>query len=270
MEQATTSTDQQLGTCQHCQRQLLATDSSCANSSIVCKICSQAFSSFKASENAKDSHPSSSPAQVIAANDLKAEDDKTQRFVRRSQRSKTQMMGTHNSRKVVTNSGSDSSEEDKATLSASDPSCECENTDETGQQCAVPFASQKSLDQHAAEVCARNSCRPFQCQSCSSSYSTASHLKAHVRSHSAASPYQCEHCGLVCSQSDQLELHVLSHAQHKPFTCSECSLTFTRASYLTVHVRNSHTGEKPYKCSQCGMAYADARNLKAHLRKHTG
>ncbi|XP_072145829.1 uncharacterized protein [Dermacentor andersoni] len=110
--------------------------------------------------------------------------------------------------------------------------------------------------------------KPFQCPSCSLSFSQQAHLKEHLHSHIGEEPYQCPSCSRSFSVESSLKKHLRTHIQEKLFQCPSCSRSFSEKGNLKKHLR-VHTGEKPYQCPSCSRSFSVECNLKRHLRTHT-
>ncbi|XP_006814516.1 uncharacterized protein LOC102809632, partial [Saccoglossus kowalevskii] len=165
------------------------------------------------------------------------------------------------------------------------------------QECGKLLAGYPNLLQHVRAVHKKE--RPFKCDTCSKTFSSASHLtthnekhltneqkllqcdkcekrfahttslKAHQRMSHREKLYSCETCGKSFPQKSNLVVHLRCHTGEKPYQCDECGKTFSQLSSLRSH-KFIHTGEKPYKCTQCEFAFVRADDLRAHIRRHTG
>ncbi|CAI2730098.1 unnamed protein product [Schistosoma spindalis] len=108
--------------------------------------------------------------------------------------------------------------------------------------------------------------RPFQCMTCSRSFSVKAGLVQHMRTHTDERPYPCLHCGRAFKQKIQLTTHMRVHSGERPYGCRLCGKLFRQQSHVVQHLR-THTGEKPHKCYQCGKAFRQKYSLISHQRR---
>ncbi|CAH8562671.1 unnamed protein product [Heterobilharzia americana] len=108
--------------------------------------------------------------------------------------------------------------------------------------------------------------RPFQCMTCSRSFSVKAGLVQHMRTHTDERPYPCIHCGRAFKQKIQLTTHMRVHSGERPYGCRLCGKLFRQQSHVVQHLR-THTGEKPHKCYQCGKAFRQKYSLISHQRR---
>ena len=91
--------------------------------------------------------------------------------------------------------------------------------------------------------------KPFSCNQCNFSRTTASYLKIHIRTHSGGKPFMCDQCDYSSTQAQHLKTHILTHTGARPFTCNQCSYSCNRSDSMKRHML-SHTGEMPFACKQ--------------------
>lgn len=141
--------------------------------------------------------------------------------------------------------------------------------------------------------------RPLECELCSRSFRTKSHIQAHMRCHipqQSDKIYTCKYCNkqfqhpriyqnhtrthvdsrpiicYVCGVTvhySGLRKHLLIHSDVKKYKCEICQRTFREKATLVIHTR-THTGEKPYKCDTCGKGFKDPSTRRVHFRSHSG
>ena len=83
--------------------------------------------------------------------------------------------------------------------------------------------------------------KPFSCNQCNFSRTTASYLKIHIRTHSGGKPFMCDQCDYSSTQAQHLKTHILTHTGARPFTCNQCSYSCNRSDSMKRHML-SHTG----------------------------
>uniref|UniRef100_A0A3Q4H2S7 C2H2-type domain-containing protein n=1 Tax=Neolamprologus brichardi TaxID=32507 RepID=A0A3Q4H2S7_NEOBR len=105
------------------------------------------------------------------------------------------------------------------------------------------FTRKKSLREHQT---VHTGARPYSCQTCAKSFSTASNLRVHKRSHSEERPYKCDECDKAFKCRMGLLQHRVVHSGEKPFTCPTCGLSFGLKYNFQRHLR-LHSGEKPFR-----------------------
>lgn len=73
---------------------------------------------------------------------------------------------------------------------------------------------------------------------CTSEYSTKFNLKRHVESvHMHLKKYQCNLCSSNFSSKQSLKEHLRIHSGFMPFKCTACDKSFRQASQLSLHKR---------------------------------
>lgn len=73
---------------------------------------------------------------------------------------------------------------------------------------------------------------------CTSEYSTKFNLKRHVESvHLHIKKYQCNQCSSNFSSKQSLKEHLRIHSGAMPFKCTACEKSFRQASQLSLHRR---------------------------------
>lgn len=104
---------------------------------------------------------------------------------------------------------------------------------------------------------------------CGRSFVTAQQLQVHRRVHTGERPFGCEHCRATFTTAGNLRNHCRSkHTGERPFACTEegCKKKFAELSSLKKH-RLVHTGEKPFKCKYCGKCFSQSSCRSTHVRK---
>ena len=110
--------------------------------------------------------------------------------------------------------------------------------------------------------------KPFSCNQCNFSRTTASYLKIHIRTHSGGKPFMCDQCDYSSTQVQHLKTHILTHTGARPFTCNQCSYSCNRSDRMKCHML-SHTDEMPFACKQRNYSCTRSTLLETHMmRKH--
>ena len=67
-------------------------------------------------------------------------------------------------------------------------------------------------------------------------------MKRHVQAkHTSEKPFKCNECDYSSTTASNLKTHVQAkHAFEKPFKCNECDYSATTASNLKTHVQEKH------------------------------
>ena len=106
--------------------------------------------------------------------------------------------------------------------------------------------------------------KPFSCNQCNFSRTTASYLKIHIRTHSGGKPFMCDQCDYSSTQAQHLKTHILTHTGARPFTCNQCSYSCNRSDSMKRHML-SHTGEMPLDCTNLGKQTAASTRSKENF-----
>ena len=116
--------------------------------------------------------------------------------------------------------------------------------------------------------------KPYSCDLCSQSFSTAFILKNHKKRHSEnddplqpITPFSCQFCPQVFAFKIDLLDHKRNHTGEKLFACNECDKKFSRKSHLISHIR-THSGEKPFSCKVCKKLFSHDTSLMRHSKIH--
>ena len=133
-----------------------------------------------------------------------------------------------------------------------------------------PFGSPKDDDEKKDK--SKNT-RIHQCDSCSKTFTRATHLKRHQLTHSGIKNFQCSVCNKRFTRIDHLNLHMLNHAETKPFQCQECQKGFIRMEHLKKHCESKHgsDGVAPKKemCTICDKGFSSKKYLRVHMKSHS-
>ena len=105
--------------------------------------------------------------------------------------------------------------------------------------------------------------KPFNCNQCNFSCTTAGYLKTHLLIHSGEKPFSCSQCEYSCTTSSHLKRHMMIHSGDNPFSCIQCNYSCTTASHLRSQMM-THSGEKRFSCTQCDFCCKHASSLKLH------
>lgn len=96
--------------------------------------------------------------------------------------------------------------------------------------------------------------RPYQCDLCHKSYSTAKHRWGHVSTtHRGHPAVTCGYCSRIYSTRTNLEEHIKSRHAGLPASTE-------------IPVNNVYRSENRYQCNACGKIYMDAMELNLHGR----
>ena len=77
-------------------------------------------------------------------------------------------------------------------------------------------------------------------------------------------PFICNQCNYSFTTAGNLK----THSGERPFSCTQCNNTFTQAGNLKTHIL-THSGERPFRCEQCNYTCIRANDFKKHILKHT-
>ena len=86
--------------------------------------------------------------------------------------------------------------------------------------------------------------------------------------HSGEKPFRCDQCTYSWTSAQILKRHLLNHTGEKPFTCKQCSYSCKHSNGFKYHML-SHTDKKPFACKQCNYSCKLSNQLKNHIRKHS-
>lgn len=78
----------------------------------------------------------------------------------------------------------------------------------------------------------------FQCEYCSTTFTTKSGWKAHMDQHEGKFRYSCNICGKGFSKKPNYEGHMNSHLNVRPFQCEICQKTF---AYIQSYQKHKNT-----------------------------
>ena len=106
----------------------------------------------------------------------------------------------------------------------------------------------------------------FSCHICQKSAKTKVALKNHILTHSAKK-HACEFCNKRFSLKYSYIRHRRIHTGEKPYKCGLCGKPFSDSSAWAKHVR-THSGIKPYSCSICPKSFYDKSGCKTHMKIH--
>lgn len=87
--------------------------------------------------------------------------------------------------------------------------------------------------------------------------------------HTGRKPFACNQCEYSCSTADNLKTHMMTHTGEKPFACAVCDFKSRRAQCIRKHML-THTGIKPFPCDVCNQRFTTSSHLKRHMMTHTG
>lgn len=92
---------------------------------------------------------------------------------------------------------------------------------------------------------------------------------------SGEKPYECNSCSSRFSTSGGLRLHASTHLTDKKYLCHFCNKKFVSSTYCDRHIKAVHkdgyvktVGEK--ECNFCGKTFASPSACSRHVRIHTG
>lgn len=165
--------------------------------------------------------------------------------------------------------------------------------------CGRQFKSNHHMINHTRSI--HNKERPYACQHCKKSFSTASSLISHTRYHLNERPFLCSTCGRRFILKNQLNVHLLrvhvpkndprhrrfachlcsyktgfqfkleehlkTHSDARNFSCIHCERLFKSTKSLRQHMY-LHSAEKRYKCKYCGLMFAQSAGKRSHERRH--
>ncbi|PNF22789.1 hypothetical protein B7P43_G02525 [Cryptotermes secundus] len=135
--------------------------------------------------------------------------------------------------------------------------------------CAKSIYSVRDMLKHMKEHHSDYDYKPFACELCTKTFSTASALRTHRIWHSEHRSFPCVTCGKRFKTKYTLKWHDLSvHKNEHPFHCPFCDRQFKRLSDLIVHKRK-HTGERPFPCPICMQKFFTKSDMLKHAMKHS-
>ena len=76
--------------------------------------------------------------------------------------------------------------------------------------------------------------KPFSCNQCNFSRTTASYLKIHIRTHSGGKPFRCDQCDYSATQAQHLKTHILKHTGARSFTCNQYSYSCNGSDSMII------------------------------------
>jgi uncharacterized Zn-finger protein len=135
--------------------------------------------------------------------------------------------------------------------------------------CAQTVSGIRNMLKHMKEYHSDYNYKPFACERCTKTFSTASALRTHKIWHSEHRSFPCMTCGKSFKTKYTLKWHDLSvHKNEHPFQCPYCDRRFKRLSDLIVHKRK-HTGERPFPCPVCMQKFFTKSDMEKHAKKHS-
>jgi len=135
--------------------------------------------------------------------------------------------------------------------------------------CSQAISGKGNMLKHVKEYHRDYSYKPFACEQCSKTFSTAGILRTHRIWHSEQRSFVCATCGKRFKTKNTLKWHDLSvHQNEHPFHCPYCGRQFKRLSDLIVHKRK-HTGERPFPCPICMQKFFTKSDMLKHAKKHS-
>lgn len=139
--------------------------------------------------------------------------------------------------------------------------------------CSLQFKNTHQMINHVKSV--HNKERPYACQHCDKSFSTASSLISHTRYHFNDRPFLCSTCGRRFILKNQLNVHLLRvhvpkyDPQHRRFPCHLCDYKTGFQFKLEEHLK-THSNVRNFSCDHCERLFKSAKSLRQHSQLHTG
>lgn len=149
-----------------------------------------------------------------------------------------------------------------------------EHLAETPHKCVVcqePFLLEQTLGVHCMrmhKVSATN--KPYDCDLCSTSFSSREPLLAHRRHVHATSGLllQCDNCDERLATEQSLLAHIKRFHrdtdERRQYECFMCPKKFCLFKNLQFHM-NVHSGAQPFVCVVCARAFYNPSALRQHL-----
>ena len=134
------------------------------------------------------------------------------------------------------------------------------------ETCVSSFAEKRRLNDHIALVHEGKSL--YDCNVCNSSFSQRKSMLRHVATvHEGKKMVECNICHKILFKKDNLKRHIASvHEKKKLFKCEMCNHCFSESGTLKKHVLTVHEGVKPFQCKICKDRFADKSGMNRHVK----
>ena len=137
--------------------------------------------------------------------------------------------------------------------------------------CAKTFLKAQHLQAHVEH--GHLGARPFKCDGCDKSYTTAYALNTHrVNTHgSDGERPKCNICDKTFSTKSLLNRHMLTeHERDSRLVCEACEAVYLSRETLEAHLRTCGLKRETFSCRECEKTYRNEDALTAHMRSAHG
>ena len=124
--------------------------------------------------------------------------------------------------------------------------------------------------------------KPFECKTCTKSFSYPSALISHKKFHSGdhrkglekhsgvhknINFYECELCLKIFKHKTSLRNHTDSNHSEIRHKCEICEKEYSSKQELKLHFKCVHEDIKDMKCAHCKKSFVSSKGLRTHIQR---